>query len=319
MILYRHLDQSVLSGSASLTAIPKPRTVHESPTEPVTAVGFREPTDETPAMYLFIATTNRVLVYQASGRGSGGTASEVHEAGAALGCAVMDWKARDMVVARDEAIYICGAENRGSSYAYEGSSTVVVMLAYQTLCSGPKTSVHTHLNYLVIVSPPLTANATSASPTIRNFAARNVGASGTEVTKVTVFDLENKFVAHSEAFVEGVREVFSQWGSIYVLSNDGKLSCLQEKPTAAKLKMLYGRGYYVLALDVAKTQQMSEESVADIHRQYGDYLYAKPDYDAAMQQYLQTIGYVQPSYVIRKVWPPIVLSCVMDPGTLTAV
>ncbi|KAI0293593.1 hypothetical protein BC826DRAFT_1105023 [Russula brevipes] len=284
VILYRHLDQSVLSGSASLTAIPKPRTVHESPTEPVTALGFREPTDETPAMYLFIATTNRVLVYQASGRGSGGAASEVHEAGAALGCAVMDWKARDMVVARDEAIYICGAENRGSSYAYEG----------------PKTSVHTHLNYLVIVSPPLTANATSASATIRNFAARNVGASNTEVTKVTVFDLENKFVAHSEAFTEGIREVFSQWGNIYVLSNDGKLSCFQEKPTATKLDMLYGRGYYVLALDIARTQQMSKGSMADIHRQYGDYLYAKPDYDVAMQQYLQTIGYVQPSYVIRK-------------------
>jgi hypothetical protein len=65
--------------------------------------------------------------------------------------------------------------------------------------------------------------------------------------------------------------------------------------------MLYRRGYYVLALDIAKTQQMGQESVADIHRQYGDYLYAKPDYDAAMQQYLQTIGYVQPSYVIRKV------------------
>jgi hypothetical protein len=170
-----------------------------------------------------------------------------------------------------------------------------------TSYSGPKTAVHTHLNYLVIVSPPLTANATSASATIRSFAARNVGASGTEVTKVTVFDLENKFVAHSEAFTEGVREVFSQWGNIYVLSNDGKLSCLQEKPTATKLDMLYRRGYYVLALDVAKTQQMSKESVADIHRQYGDHLYAKPDYDAAMQQYLQTIGYVQPSYVIRKV------------------
>lgn len=283
VILYRHLDQS-LSGSASLTAIPKPRTVHESPTEPVTALGFREPTDETPATYLFIATTNRVLVYQASGRGSGGAASEVHEAGAALGCAVMDWKARDMVVARDEAIYICGAENRGSSYAYEG----------------PKTSVHTHLNYLVIVSSPLTANAASASATIRNFAARNIGASGTEVTKVTVFDLENKFVAHIEPFTDDVREVFSQWGNIYVLSNDGKLSCLREKPTATKLDMLYRRGYYVLALDIAKTQQMGQESVADIHRQYGDYLYAKPDYDAAMQQYLQTIGYVQPSYVIRK-------------------
>lgn len=138
MILYRHLDQSVLSGSASLTAIPKPRTVHESPTEPVTALGFREPTDEVPAMYLFIATTNRVLVYQASGRGSGGAASEVHEAGAALGCAVMDWKARDMVVARDEAIYICGAEHRGSSYAYEGTRRWSLSYLYTDAVSRPQ-------------------------------------------------------------------------------------------------------------------------------------------------------------------------------------
>ncbi len=130
VIFYRHLDQSVLSGSASLTAIPKPRTVHESPTEPVTALGFCEPTDETPATYLFIATTNRVLVYQASGRGSGGAASEVHEAGAALGCAVMDRKAHNMVVARDEAIFICGAEHRGSSYAYEGTRQVSLSYLY---------------------------------------------------------------------------------------------------------------------------------------------------------------------------------------------
>jgi hypothetical protein len=32
----------------------------------------------------------------------------------------MDWKARDMVVAREEAIYICGTEGRGTCYAYEG-------------------------------------------------------------------------------------------------------------------------------------------------------------------------------------------------------
>ena len=69
--------------------------MHESPTEPVTALGFRKPTDKTPATYLFIATMSRVLVYQASGRRSGGTVSKVHEAGAALGCAVTDWKACD--------------------------------------------------------------------------------------------------------------------------------------------------------------------------------------------------------------------------------
>lgn len=64
---------------------------------------------------------------------------------------------------------------------------------------------------------------------------------------------------------------------------------------------MYRRHFFVLALNLAKTQGLDESSVADIHRQYGDHLYSKGDYDGAMQQFLQTIGHLQPSYVIRKV------------------
>jgi hypothetical protein len=77
--------------------------------------------------------------------------------------------------------------------------------------------------------------------------------------------------------------------------------CLKEKPTPEKLDMLYRRSHYVTALGLASTQRLDPSSVADIHRQYGDHLYAKGDYDAAMQQFVQTIGHLQPSYVIRKV------------------
>jgi Tfp pilus assembly protein PilF len=65
--------------------------------------------------------------------------------------------------------------------------------------------------------------------------------------------------------------------------------------------MLYRKSFYPIALNLAKTQQLDESSVADIHRQYGDHLYSKADYDGAMQQFIQTIGHLQPSYVIRKV------------------
>jgi vacuolar protein sorting-associated protein 11 len=206
VILYRHLDQS-LAGSTSITALPKTRTIHESATEPITGLGFKEPSEDSSNTYLFIVTTNRVLSYQVSGRGSGGTPTVVDEIGSGLGCATMDWRARDMVVARDEAIYLCGTEGRGTCYAYEGH----------------KSSVHTHLSYLVIVSPPFFATAGAPSATVRNFVARAKDTSE-EVTKVTVFDLENKLVAYSGAFKQGVREVVSQWGKVYVLSTDGKVS-----------------------------------------------------------------------------------------------
>ncbi|KAL7283850.1 hypothetical protein ACG7TL_003290 [Trametes sanguinea] len=277
VILYRHLDQSIYSTSGSLSTLPKPRVIHESATEPITGLGFREPAEDSPNVYLFIVTTSRVLCYQASGKGSGGTPAVVDDIGAGLGCATMDWKAREVVIARDEAIYLFGTESRG-----------------------PKSSIQTHRNYIVIVSPPFTPSASAASATVRNFVAKSSTASGSDITKVTVFDPENQYVAHSDTLTEGVREVFSAWGKLYVLSNDGKLLCLEEKPTSVKLDMLYRKGLYTLALNIAETQKLDDAHIADIHKQYGDHLYAKGDYDNAMQQYIQTIGHVQPSYVIRK-------------------
>ncbi|KAJ7462780.1 hypothetical protein B0H11DRAFT_1815908 [Mycena galericulata] len=277
VLLYRHIDQSV----ANNTALLKPRTVHESPAEPITGLGFSE------SKSLFVVTTNRVLSYHVSGAGSGtGKATVVDDVGCGLGCAAMDWRGRDVVVAREEAIYVCGVESRGACYAYEGT----------------KSFVRSHLNYLVIVSPPITPTASAAYRTVRNFAARNPAE--TDITKVTVFDPENKIVAYSGAFTQGVREIISipEWGGVYILGNDGTLVQLREKPFSAKLDMLYRSSMYPVALNLAKTQGLedSSESVADIHKQYGDHLYNKGNWDGAMGQFVKTIGWVAPSYVIRK-------------------
>ena len=92
VLLYRHLDQSIFSSSTSLISLPKPRTIHEFPTEPITALGFTEPVissahevqtnghglaqhqhQEKPKndLYLLIVTTSRVLSDQATGRVGG--------------------------------------------------------------------------------------------------------------------------------------------------------------------------------------------------------------------------------------------------------
>ncbi|KAJ7919036.1 hypothetical protein B0H13DRAFT_2230943 [Mycena leptocephala] len=275
VLLYRHIDQSINNNTPLL----KPRTVHESPTEPITGLGFSESTS------LFVVTTNRVLSYQVSGAGSG-KATVVDDVGCALGCAAMDWRGHDVVVAREEAIYVCGIESRGACYAYEGN----------------KSFVRSHLNYLVIVSPPITPTASAAFRTVRNFAARNP--TDTDITKVAVFDPENKIVGYSGTFTQGVRDIISipEWGGVYILGNDGTLVQLLEKPFSAKLDMLYRSSMYPVALNLAKTQGLEEssETVADIHRQYGDHLYNKSNWDGAMGQFVKTIGWVAPSYVIRK-------------------
>lgn len=75
----------------------------------------------------------------------------------------------------------------------------------------------------MIVSPPFVPNSATQSATVRNFVARTPLPERTDVSKVTVFDIENKFVAYSGTFVDGVRDVMSEWGNVFVVTNDGKV------------------------------------------------------------------------------------------------
>lgn len=81
----------------------------------------------------------------------------------------------------------------------------------------------THSSYLVIVSPPFVPSSDSAYLTVRNYVAASNPAPDEDITRVTVFDLANKLVAYSGAFKQGVREIVSAWGQIYILSNDGSV------------------------------------------------------------------------------------------------
>ena len=40
--------------------------------------------------------------------------------------------------------------------------------------------------------------------------------------------------------------------------------------------------------------------VAEVHRRAGDALYGRRDYGAAVAEYCETVGHLEPSYVIRR-------------------
>ena len=45
---------------------------------------------------------------------------------------------------------------------------------------------------------------------------------------------------------------------------------------------------------------MDDNLLAEISRLHGDYYYEKGDYKNAITNYSKTIGYIEPSYIIRK-------------------
>lgn len=149
--------------------------------------------------------------------------------------------------------------------------------------------------------------------------------------------MENHLTAYSETtFTEGVRDVFIHDGSVHVLGNDGKVRTeicairtyplmksihfahhlssaspfylyvmklfrLEEKSTSQKLDLLFSRSLYPIAIGLAQSEGLDAEEVATINKQYADHLYAKGEFESATKSYVKTLGWVQPSYVIRKV------------------
>jgi hypothetical protein len=269
---------------------------------------------------LYIVTLTKTLRYAIIGKAAGSPASLLDDVGCALDCACVILRSRTsvssldvtlgsvsslvgkMVVAREDAVYAIGLEGREISLAFEGKKSAIRLLGSQ----------------MVIVSPPLDATAASGSATVRKYVAgkdRHEKLNGTqgfahrsrEVAKVTVFDLEGKFVAYSGTVESGVRNVWTDpQGSILVLADDGELFRLDEKPLRQKLDILYRKSLFQLAIGVALSHAERRKVgnaaslLADIHRRYGDALYEKGDFEGSISQFVKTIGITQPSYVIRK-------------------
>jgi len=115
---------------------------------------------------------------------------------------------------------------------------------------------------------------------------------------VTIYDLKNKLIAYQERF-QPITAVVAEWGSIFVLTKQ-QFFQLNEKDLPAKMEALFSRNLYTIAISLALSQNCDESYIKYIFQRSGDHLYSKGDFDGAMQQYVETINYVEPSSVIRK-------------------
>ena len=104
-----------------------------------------------------------------------------------------------------------------------------------------KSSLYTHLNYVVVVLPASTptsatlpTSATTKTPGLRQRKLTTDTSSGyvnvvtdPDAARVVLVDMENKMITYIGVFERGVRDVVSAWGSVYVLGNDGVVGVFQ--------------------------------------------------------------------------------------------
>lgn len=179
----------------------KQRTVFESE-EPITGVEFREG----PSTILYLATTGHILTLTITGKGQGQPAKNLEDVGCGVGCMTVDKANGDIIVARDDAIYSYGINGRGPSYAYEG----------------PKQLVSIFGEYVALVTPPKQSTPTKMS-TLRRFVGSRTDTMFTTST-FTLLDTDLKFVAYTESMISQVRALFIEWGDLFLLTLEGKVS-----------------------------------------------------------------------------------------------
>ncbi|ONK75987.1 uncharacterized protein A4U43_C03F22650 [Asparagus officinalis] len=167
----------------------------------------------------------------------------------------------ELIIGRPEAVYFYEVDGRGPCWAFEGEKRFLGWFRGYLLC--------------VIADPRSNKNT------------------------FNVYDLKNRLIAHSMVIGE-VLHMLCEWGNIILIMNDRKVLCLGEKDMESKLDMLFKKNLYPTAVNLVQSQQADAAATAEVLRKYGDHLYGQQDYKGAMSQYIHTIGYLEPSYVIQK-------------------
>ncbi|GMT37336.1 hypothetical protein PFISCL1PPCAC_28633 [Pristionchus fissidentatus] len=119
------------------------------------------------------------------------------------------------------------------------------------------------------------------------------------MTVVTVYDVTGKYVAFTGS-LPSLANCFVLDGVFILLAHDGQLSSLSQKHLAAKLDILYKKSFFDVAIDVAKRSEGGAEVLPHIHAKYGDFYWGKADFGNAIREYKESIGVLDPSYVIKR-------------------
>lgn len=169
------------------------------------------------------------------------------------------------MVGRDDAIYCYTSDGRAPCYAFEGRKVLIRWFR----------------SHLLIVTSPLHDTSLQKTYTLK------------------VIDVTNRFIVFTTE-IDAISSVFVEFGTCFALTKDKTLYHLDEKDLQSKLNSLYKKNMYDTAVKIAKNNQYDAEGLSDIFKQYGDHLYGKANFGGAVEQYIKTIGYLEPSYVIRR-------------------
>ncbi|XP_060522802.1 vacuolar protein sorting-associated protein 11 homolog isoform X2 [Cylas formicarius] len=240
----------------------------------ITGLAFKSLATNT---FLFVSTDRSIIVYNIFQKDKE-QKCHLDNIGCAKNCSVLaeSFQECHFMVGRNDAVYCYSADGRGPCYAIDGEK---VMLQW-------------FRNYLVIISK-------NSRPTAMTTMSNESQGSAVQGDLITVLDIHNKFIVFS-CVMPNIKAILNEWGSFFILDVNNEVYHLDEKDLQSKLALLFKKNLYDVAIRIAKSQQYDSDGLVTIFKQYGDHLCDKGDFNGAVDQYIKTIGKLEPSYVIRK-------------------
>jgi hypothetical protein len=155
---------------------------------------------------LFVSTTSRILKLGLSKKGQGLPPKTVEDTGCDLGCMARDPSTGEVVVAREDAIYTYRMDGRGPPKAYEG----------------PKKMIAVYGDYIAVARPPSALNDKEPDSMRRRFGSNADGLF--DSSSFVLLEPDLRIIAHTETLISPVKFIFSVWGDIFTVSEQGKVS-----------------------------------------------------------------------------------------------
>lgn len=229
----------------------KQRVVYES-VDPITSVHFDRFDD-----VVYVTTTTKVLTVLTTGRNQGKPHRVLSRgSGVDLDCADLDYRSSRLLTADPD----------GFNYYNHVSRARVVRFNI-----GKRRMRVLFKDYVLVVCPMEESTKT--------------------LTKILVLDMKNGHIAFSLTVPNSTMvHVFSSDSDVYLLSSDGVLYNLHEKPPNQQLEIVLQRQMFETAVRLAEQNNLGDSVLLRVHRAFGDHRYRSTDFDGAMDEYVKCLS-----------------------------
>lgn len=197
---------------------------------------------------VFITTISKILTMPTNGKTQPLLFLD-KKTGSELGNCTFNYKSQELIVGNDKNLVFYNNSQKLSTLVLSYLKKRIYNLSEK--------------NYLLVVSP-----TTSTT------------------TRLLILDYEERQIILNNTVSSTIKEVFEWNNDLYLLTNDGLLLKLTEKPLPQQLEIIIQRDLYPIAIKLLRKNKLATK---EIHLKYAEYLYNRSEFDDSMDQYIKCL------------------------------